>query len=340
MQLVREILVSLHVCPLTWVAGQWGPIVGTALAALGSAYAILAESEEDTLSNRSGRGVIYLRDSQDMIQHGAGVTLTASPPGGDVHVLPDVFEDEESDLGVSPSPPPVPRSPRSTYPPLSPSRRPTLSSTPRSQAPPSPESPSGTSTTGHRRYTFDQAGRRQIRSHISKTMNWFGTPSPDRFGVDSSYRYGPYRDFPQIPGESERNPNLDKVIDRYEGPRRRGESLSGVNTPIGSFSRSRSGLDRTPSPESPTYLAVPSTNARAASASSLLAPPTTASHTSPPRPRSISDIPSSVGVGVGTSAMGGALGLHNLQGIGSKSPSPPLIMVEPPPPSSNSSSTS
>lgn len=82
---------------------------------------------------------------------------------------------------------------------------------------------SGTSTaprTGilqfHRRTSSgaDAGNRRKVARALTTLSNAFGTASSDRYD-DSEFKRGPALDFPEIPGEQNRNRDLSQIRERY-----------------------------------------------------------------------------------------------------------------------------
>ena len=79
----------------------------------------------------------------------------------------------------------------------------------------------------HRRTTSgtsDAGNRRKVARALTSLSNVFGTASADRFD-DSEFKRGPALDFPEIPGEQNRNRDLSQIREQYNI---RGD---GVSTP-------------------------------------------------------------------------------------------------------------
>lgn len=132
---------------------------------------------------------------------------------------------------------------------------------------------SGTSTaprTGilqfHRRTSSgaDAGNRRKVARALTTLSNAFGTASSDRFD-DSEFKRGPALDFPEIPGEQNRNRDLSQIRERYNI---RGEGIStpGGRSRASSFNRSTAaGRDTTGPPlanNSDSFFLSPPSSAR------------------------------------------------------------------------------
>ena len=83
---------------------------------------------------------------------------------------------------------------------------------------------------------------RNSRHKVASTFEWIGdklgTPSPDAFD-DSKFQSGAAADFPEVPGENERNPKLQETIASYNAlaplrrQRSRTESFRSVKSETG-----------------------------------------------------------------------------------------------------------
>jgi len=80
----------------------------------------------------------------------------------------------------------------------------------------------------HRRTSSgaDAGNRRKVASALTALSSAFGTASSDRYD-DSEFKRGPAVDFPEIPGEQNRNRDLSQIRERYNI---RGD---GISTPGG-----------------------------------------------------------------------------------------------------------
>lgn len=83
----------------------------------------------------------------------------------------------------------------------------------------------------------DGGSRRKVAGTLVRIGKTLGTPAPDAFD-DSGFMHGPAADFPTVPGEEERNPQLNKIKRSYDPPR----DSDGNATPLArQRSRSRAG---------------------------------------------------------------------------------------------------
>ncbi|KAK7968014.1 uncharacterized protein PG986_002291 [Apiospora aurea] len=64
----------------------------------------------------------------------------------------------------------------------------------------------------------DAGGRRKVAQMIGDLGRYMGTPAPDLFD-DSEFKRGPAQDWPEIPGEATRNPDLGQIRSQYNQPR-------------------------------------------------------------------------------------------------------------------------
>lgn len=80
----------------------------------------------------------------------------------------------------------------------------------------------------------DGGSRRKVAGALVYIGQKLGTPAPDAFD-DSAFLMGPAADFPTVPGEEERNPDLPQIQLSYNRPR----DADGHLTPIPGGSRGR-----------------------------------------------------------------------------------------------------
>ncbi|KAK8033995.1 hypothetical protein PG993_008990 [Apiospora rasikravindrae] len=209
--------------------GQWAPIVGTVLAALGSLYVLGMNPPQPTPANPSvSDGSVHHCHCSS--QH-------------DLHIPPRVSRPDEAHVHL----------------PLSDSRdsqrdRAVLHESPMQLATASPEMVDiGQTTSNHPdipdlqrhissgaseeggRTASDAGGRRKVAQMIGDWSRYMGTPAPDLFD-DSEFKRGPAQDFPEIPGEATRNPDLEQIRSQYNQPRD-SDTEDVVSPPLG---RSRS----------------------------------------------------------------------------------------------------
>jgi hypothetical protein len=72
-------------------------------------------------------------------------------------------------------------------------------------------------TTSHAsRFEIDAGARRKVAKTLNAFADRFGTPAPDRFD-DSYFKHGKPAEYPQIPGEENRNERLFRVQQHYPG---------------------------------------------------------------------------------------------------------------------------
>jgi hypothetical protein len=64
----------------------------------------------------------------------------------------------------------------------------------------------------------DEGGRLRVAKAITAVAEYIGTASPDRFD-DSSFQHGDASDFPEIPGEKQRNRELQRIRLSYNQAR-------------------------------------------------------------------------------------------------------------------------
>lgn len=81
---------------------------------------------------------------------------------------------------------------------------------------------------------IDGGSRRKVAGALVYIGQKLGTPAPDAFD-DSAFLMGPAADFPTVPGEEERNPDLPQIQLSYNRPR----DADGHLTPVPGGSRGR-----------------------------------------------------------------------------------------------------
>ncbi|KAK7754021.1 hypothetical protein SLS62_004120 [Diatrype stigma] len=185
--------------PITGI-GQWGPIVGTALAALGSLYVLLATD------------LTALQDHQFEGARQEGILLTAPSPSMATpqlsHTRAESITSQNGDVGYH------------------------LSMQTQSGQ-------SGLDTAPQRQqgWVLPDAGYRQkVAETLLKINSHFETAAPDRF--DNSFKHGKALDFPEVPGEVYRNPVLSQTRREYNRNREAENEmldLSRQNSQVGSF---------------------------------------------------------------------------------------------------------
>ncbi|ROW07478.1 hypothetical protein VPNG_07119 [Cytospora leucostoma] len=214
--------------------GQWAPIVGTGLAALGSLYGLLAADTKDEgqisalrATNRNGSHHHYSNDCESII------TQTQATTGGSqVQVLTSHYEfaaassSQDQELNTDTS------------------RRATAPETRRQLEDRNETHLSRSQTT----VTAD-GNRKKVEVAFEWLGKKLGTPAPDTFD-DSMFQAGLAANWPEVPAEALRNPRLPRIIALYDPPRD-SQGLATPNTVLhrersraGSFTGStRSGLE-------------------------------------------------------------------------------------------------
>lgn len=76
--------------------------------------------------------------------------------------------------------------------------------------------------------TDDIGNRRKVAKALTKIHSYLGTAAPNRFD-DSEFKHGKALDFPEIPGEEQRNEALSRIRARYNPTR----DADGNVTPVG-----------------------------------------------------------------------------------------------------------
>ncbi|MCJ1311280.1 hypothetical protein MMC25_004951 [Agyrium rufum] len=204
--------------------GQWAPIVGTGLAALGSLYVLFAT--EDALEEKTPAPSIRPCHCQDHdhLTDGTPSQQVRDPESSqsthdDESVQSQVLEDSDGSQDQAGEKEKGPMRERLDS---SPSRHVTDRQqagqilgeplTMRHTAPAGRPHPSNTWSSS------DVGNRRKIFNGLYTAVNYIGTPAPKRFD-DSEFRRGKAQDFPEIPGEEHRNPELLNIRKGYNHSR-------------------------------------------------------------------------------------------------------------------------
>ncbi|ETS86308.1 hypothetical protein PFICI_00136 [Pestalotiopsis fici W106-1] len=218
--------------------GQWGSIVGTGFAVLGSMYVILARKEEE--EDDAGSQVPDTKEPHADHHEGLFAQQHARP-------LPTVHQ----------------------------SRHPDSPSDGRHESSPSHEFGFSLVSTitgrSHRTFGTDAGNRRKFAGYLSKVSDYIGTPSRKRYDV-SEFQQGPAMNYPEIPGETNRNEHLSHLRERWPAA-----SIREVSSRNGSPDSHVDGenengphVNQTPeSPQSPASDQWPTMPPRAARASTL-----------------------------------------------------------------------
>ncbi|KAK7936156.1 hypothetical protein PG985_001651 [Apiospora marii] len=221
--------------PVTSI-GQWAPIVGTVLAALGSLYVLGMNPPPQT---QSQPGIVggHLDDTihrhDNISQHGLDNRQnTVILDGAHANASPRNSRESPSAHRLEHDSP----IPRMTDSPEMVEVRPIMSAQSTSPDLHRYMSNGGGSEDEEARST-DAGGRRKVAQIFGDLGRYMGTPAPDLFD-DSEFRRGRAMDFPEIPGEAVRNPDLEQIRSQYNQPHDSDEE----GTPLAlARSRSRAG---------------------------------------------------------------------------------------------------
>ncbi|KAK6066467.1 transferase family III-like protein [Seiridium cupressi] len=209
--------------------GQWGPIVGTGLAALGSLVLVVRAADgEDGSDYSEGKSAHYHRDEGIFLPANSRLSpaRARSTHEGSSDSLPRVSL-HENGTGLR-------------------------------------------STISQRSNATDAGNRRKFAAALSKMGDYIGTPSRKRFDY-SDFRQGPATDYPEIPGESNRNRALSKIRRDWPTPSirdehsRSGSPESRLDIEVGAPSQER---ESSQSPQLPSTQ-WPTSPPRAARASTM-----------------------------------------------------------------------
>jgi hypothetical protein len=164
--------------------GQWAPVVGTGLAAIGSLYLLLSadidDVKDETESNASTQQGNCSMQHVNTGLFTASLHSVATPTVNDIHHSPSHDSNRTSyDTPVFPT-----------------ISRPTPSHQPRRS---------------------DTGNRRMVAQRLTAVADYLGTPALDRFD-DSDFKHGKAVDFPEIPGEEHRNRALRQIRTQYNQP--------------------------------------------------------------------------------------------------------------------------
>ncbi|KAK0727744.1 hypothetical protein B0T26DRAFT_143893 [Lasiosphaeria miniovina] len=208
--------------------GQWAPVVGTLLAALGSLYLLLAAEENENECN-CPHNYHY--------QHGRADRHSASRCDQDIRSSQDNTiahrpSMQEVDIGMLGHPHFF-----------------TSSGAPEMGTHPSHEL--ARPVTRHTVFDIDHNNsRRRVAKALTQFTNWLGVAA---HVDDSEFKRGRATDYPEIPGERHRNPELSRIRDTYNPAR----DADGNATPVPWEGRSRAN----------SYMTAGSTTPRATSPS-------------------------------------------------------------------------
>ncbi|KAJ8059099.1 hypothetical protein OCU04_012075 [Sclerotinia nivalis] len=167
--------------------GQWAPIVGTALAVFGSLYRLFATNMEADDEN-----VIPNDTKHHFPKRGFGLGIA---PGSSTSVAPGSIEMMRQSLSDS--------SARTSHEIEHHEIASTTSSRP---------------SLGLAKSSSDVGNRRKVANFLTAIGNYIGTAAEFRLD-DSEFKHGKAVDFPEIPGEDQRNPKLPHIREAYNHTR-------------------------------------------------------------------------------------------------------------------------
>ena len=209
-------------------AGQWAPIVGTGLAALGSLYVLLAVNVEAVKAETNQSSTMHhCNCSHHHLDRGRPLNRQNWPTTDDSLNSGDARTPYGDAYGRSPQNSAILPEMQQI------STRHSTSST-RSGHVGQIRSRSPDVVVPERTLTIDVGGRRKVAKALTSMGNFFGTANRDWFD-DSEFRRGKALDFPEIPGEEHRNRDLPQIREQYNQPR----DSDGNVTPMRREARSR-----------------------------------------------------------------------------------------------------
>ena len=220
------------------LVGQWGPLIGTLLAALGSLYVLLAADMAAVKDEAKSTASMHHCNCSHHHHGGGGHQDLSAQPGVDARSMDGgILQGSPQDpiglpvmqeLGIGPFTGSAPRiaTPDAT------NVRSSISNELRATA-------SGTASGPvHQAKATDMGKRRKVTRTLLAIGNYLGTTDHDLY--DSEFKRGPALDFPEIPGEQHRNRELSQIREQWNVTPVPREQRSRA----GSFhSRAASGLD-------------------------------------------------------------------------------------------------
>jgi hypothetical protein len=207
--------------------GQWAPIVGTGLAVLGSLYLLLAAGGADVDTEIEKQGT-----NPSPSEHHCNCSMQEARTGIETPSSHSIARPDATDIHRSSS--------------------------------------NGGEGTSNRivpttsRSTTDAGNRRKVAKTLAAIGTYLGTAAPDRFD-DSDFKHGKALDFPEIPGEEQRNPDLPQIREQYNPyrdvdgnvtpvfplPSRAGSFIGSVGSRVSMDDNSTPGAASPQSPHSP-----------------------------------------------------------------------------------------
>ncbi|RFU28503.1 hypothetical protein B7463_g7840, partial [Scytalidium lignicola] len=167
--------------------GQWAPIVGTGLAAIGSLYLLLTTDMKVLKKEEANASPSIHHCNCSMQDHGRRL-FTASSHST---VGSSNMRQSSSNSGRGPSTEIAPTTTRSA---------------------------SEYSSQARRSGRVDAGSRLKVAKALTTISNYVGTAAPDLFD-DSEFKQGKAVDFPEIPGEEHRNRALPQIREQYNPSR-------------------------------------------------------------------------------------------------------------------------
>ncbi|KAI1472494.1 uncharacterized protein F4812DRAFT_454308 [Daldinia caldariorum] len=221
--------------------GQWAPLVGTLLAALGSLYMLMAVDLEavkrDANMKTSTHHCNCSRHHFNNDQDSNSPTRLGSSSFPDSEVAERTNDDtiahsehisiSSSSMQESMNGGMVINSSHSTAPP-------SLAHIRSSSCNSRKETPTDLAPTETRPSETDIGNRRKVYNALLSAAEYLGTASEDRFDY-SEFKHGKATDFPEIPAEDKRNPNLSQVRKAYNQHHDEDEDASIRPSRAGSF---------------------------------------------------------------------------------------------------------
>jgi len=228
-----------NISPYPPPTGQWAPIVGTAFAAFGSLYLLLAETvREETKSTELPTRPCTCQhphhdggDDPEPQQDGVLSPMRREAPAADVRA-PSPNRTPAAEMQEVPGRRRLPRA--STYSPGGASAVTDSSPSDTDDV----EAPNGRQPKRSWTSTTDVGKRRQVRHALAKLGGVFVGTAHGAFDI-SDFRQGRATEFPTIPGEEHRNPDLNRVLRTYNGQRDNHDEEGGDITPSLNRQRSR-----------------------------------------------------------------------------------------------------
>lgn len=211
--------------------GQWAPIVGTGLAVLGSLSLLLAASPDHGKDDENKKGTEKDRQGQNPPDHRCDCHMRQVDPSLVTASSPFAVTLDPTEMNPNPT-----NSDRGTIREKLPSR---TQSSPVHSTQLKPSEPA------------DEGSRRKVAKVLTSFANYVGTAAQDRFDV-SDFKGGKALDFPELPGEAQRNPDLSQIREQYNhyNPALgRTTSKAGSFTSRLSFEGSAAATPRTGSPQ-------------------------------------------------------------------------------------------